>query len=85
MKYAFIKTHRHEHKVRTLCTVIGVHLTGPHASELIGEGTLAIEMGSTLEDLALAIHAHPTLSEQWGEAADLALGQPLHTSLAGGA
>ena len=66
-------------------TVVGVHLTGPHASELIGEGVLAIEMGATLEDLALAIHAHPTLSEQWGEAADLALGRPLHMSLAGGA
>jgi dihydrolipoamide dehydrogenase len=53
--------------------VLGVQVVGPHASELISEGVLAIEMGATLEDLALIIHPHPTLSEQFHEAARLAL------------
>lgn len=60
--------------------VIGVHIVAPHASDMIGEGTLAIEMGATLEDVALTIHAHPTLGELYGEAAHLALGQPIHIS-----
>jgi dihydrolipoamide dehydrogenase len=64
--------------------VVGVHIVGPHASELIAEGVLAIEMGASLEDLALTIHPHPSLSEQYGEAAHLALGRPLHMSLVSG-
>lgn len=64
--------------------VLGVHIVGPHASELIAEGVLAIEMGASLEDLALTIHPHPTLSEQYREAAHLALGRPLHMSLVSG-
>ena len=52
-------------------TVLGAHLVGPHASELIAEMTLAIELGATLEDVALTIHPHPTLSEQ---IADMARG-----------
>jgi dihydrolipoamide dehydrogenase len=43
--------------------IVGVHVVGPHASELIGEGTLAIEMIAAPADLAGAIHPHPTLSE----------------------
>ena len=58
--------------------VIGAQIAGPHASELIAEATLAIEMGATLEDLALTIHAHPTLAEGIAEAAELALGHPVH-------
>ncbi|MDA0261112.1 MAG: dihydrolipoyl dehydrogenase [Proteobacteria bacterium] len=61
--------------------VLGVHIVGPHASDLISEGVLAIEMGATLEDLALTIHPHPTLSEQFLEAAHLGLGQPIHLSV----
>ena len=53
--------------------VLGVHIVGPHASELVAEGVLAIEMGATLEDLALTIHPHPTLSEQIADAARLGL------------
>jgi dihydrolipoamide dehydrogenase len=64
--------------------VVGVHIVGPEASELIAEGVLAIEMGASLEDLALAIHPHPSLSEQYGEAAHLALGRPIHMSLVSG-
>jgi dihydrolipoamide dehydrogenase len=43
--------------------VVGVHLVGPHASELIAEGALAIELIASPEDLAATIHPHPTLSE----------------------
>ena len=63
---------------RHSATVLGVHIAGPHASELIAEAVLAIEMAATLEDLAGSIHAHPTLSEQLAEAARLALGRPVH-------
>ena len=58
--------------------IVGVHIVGPHASDLIAEGVLAIEMGATLEDLSLTIHPHPTLSEQMAEAAHLGLGHPIH-------
>ena len=58
--------------------IIGVHITGPHASDLIAEGTLAIRMGATVQDLATTIHAHPTLAEVIQEAAFKAVGQPLH-------
>ena len=58
--------------------LLGAQLVGPHASELIAEATLAVEMGATLTDLAMTIHAHPTLSEGLKEAAQLGLGQPIH-------
>jgi dihydrolipoamide dehydrogenase len=54
--------------------LIGAAIIGPHAGELLAELTLAIEMGATLEDLALTVHAHPTLSETPALAAELALG-----------
>jgi len=58
--------------------LLGIGLVGPHAGELISEGTLAVEMGALAEDLAGTIHAHPTLSETLGEAAELFLGRPIH-------
>ena len=58
--------------------VLGVHVAAHNASEIISEATLAIEMGATLEDLALTIHPHPTISESIKEVADVALGRPLH-------
>ncbi len=58
--------------------VLGVHVAAHNASEIISEATLAIEMGATLEDLALTIHPHPTISESIKEVADVALGKPLH-------
>jgi dihydrolipoyl dehydrogenase len=58
--------------------LLGVGLVGPHAGELIAEGTLAVEMGAVAEDLAGTIHTHPTLSETFGEAAELFLGRPIH-------
>jgi len=58
--------------------VLGVQIVGPEASTLIGEATLAVEMAARLEDVALTVHAHPTLPEAIMEAAEAALGQPIH-------
>ena len=58
--------------------ILGVGIVGPMASELIAEGTLAIEMGATLEDLMVTIHPHPTLSEALMEAAEVASGEAVH-------
>lgn len=58
--------------------LLGAHIVGPEASNLIAEMGLAIEMGATLEDIALTIHAHPTLGEMVMEAAEGALGQSVH-------
>ncbi|MGH1540605.1 MAG: dihydrolipoyl dehydrogenase [Arenicella sp.] len=49
--------------------VLGVHILGPHASELISEAVLAMEFKASSEDIARTIHAHPTLSEAMHEAA----------------
>jgi len=43
--------------------VLGMHIMGPHASDLIAEGVLAIQLGATAKDIAHTIHAHPTLPE----------------------
>lgn len=59
--------------------VLGAHIAGPGAGELIGEAALALEMGATLEDIAATVHPHPTLAEGIVEAAELALGLPTHT------
>ncbi len=61
--------------------VLGVGLVGPHASELIAEASLAIEMGATLEDLTATIHPHPTLSEAVMEAAEVAAGSAIHINV----
>lgn len=61
-------------------TVIGAHLAGAQASELIGEMALAIEMAATVEEVAATVHPHPTMSEGLLEAAHGALGLPLHVS-----
>lgn len=58
--------------------VLGVHITGPHATDLIAEAALAIRKGLTAKDLAHTIHAHPTLAEIMGEAALKIIGAPLH-------
>lgn len=58
--------------------VLGVHIVGPEASNLISEAALAIEMGARLEDLALTIHPHPTLGETMMEAAEATLGHAIH-------
>jgi dihydrolipoamide dehydrogenase len=58
--------------------LLGVGIVGPHAGELIAEGTLAVEMGAVADDVASTIHTHPTLSETFAEAAELFLGRPVH-------
>jgi dihydrolipoamide dehydrogenase len=58
--------------------VLGMHVIGPSASDLIPEGVLALELEATLTDIAHAIHAHPTLGEASMEAAMVALGMPVH-------
>lgn len=60
--------------------IVGVHIVGPQASELIAEATLAVRVEATAEDLAETIHAHPTLAETLREAALVALGTPIHTA-----
>lgn len=58
--------------------LLGVHIVGPEASNLISEAALAIEMGARLEDIALTIHPHPTLGETMMEAAEATLGHAIH-------
>jgi dihydrolipoamide dehydrogenase len=58
--------------------VLGVGITGRGAEGLIAEGVLAIEMGALAEDVALSMHAHPTLSETEGETAEIFLGAATH-------
>jgi dihydrolipoamide dehydrogenase len=60
--------------------VVGVHVVGPHASELVAGGALAIELMAAPGDVAATIHPHPTVSEGLREAAELMLGHPLHVA-----
>lgn len=60
--------------------VIGAQLVGPHASDLVAEATLAIEMGANLVDVAETIHPHPTMGETLMEAALVGLGHPIHVT-----
>lgn len=73
-----------EGQVKMVCEkgsgrVLGLHIMGPRASDLIAEGALAIQSGTTAEDLAQTIHAHPTLPEAVMEAAKAAaFGEAIH-------
>lgn len=58
--------------------VLGAQIVGVNASDLIAEVTLAIESFLTLEDIALTIHGHPTLSEMVMDATEVGLGLPIH-------
>lgn len=58
--------------------LLGVHIIGAEASNLISEAALAIEMGATVEDIALTVHPHPTLPETLMEAAEATLGHAVH-------
>ncbi len=58
--------------------ILGVHIIGPHATDLIAEATLAMRLGATTEDLASTIHVHPSLSEAILEAASAAQDRSLH-------
>ena len=58
--------------------LLGVHIVGAEASNLISEAALALEMGAHVEDLALTVHPHPTLPETLMEAAEATLGHAIH-------
>ena len=58
--------------------LLGVHIVGPGAGEMIAEGTLALEYGASSEDIARTTHAHPTLSEALKEAAMATYDRAVH-------
>ncbi|MCJ7509955.1 MAG: dihydrolipoyl dehydrogenase [Dehalococcoidia bacterium] len=58
--------------------VLGVHILGPRATDIIGEGVLALQMGATAQDLAHTMHGHPNLSEAIYEAAWGIIDSPFH-------
>ena len=58
--------------------ILGVHLVGAHATDLIAEGTLALQKECTVKELAETIHAHPTLAEVMLETSFKAVGKSLH-------
>jgi dihydrolipoamide dehydrogenase len=58
--------------------LLGAQIAGESASDMISELALAIEAGMTMEDIAMTIHAHPTLAEITMEAAEVLLGKPIH-------
>jgi dihydrolipoamide dehydrogenase len=59
--------------------IVGVHVMGPQASELIAEATLAIRLEATAYDIIATVHSHPTLAETLREAALVAVGRAIHT------
>ncbi len=58
--------------------ILGVHIIGPQASELIAQAVIAMEMGASSEDIALTMFAHPTLAESFHEAALAVQGRAIH-------
>lgn len=60
--------------------IVGVHVVGPQASELIAEATLAVRLEATAYDIIATIHSHPTLAETLREAALVAVGRAIHTA-----
>ena len=62
--------------------LLGVHILGAHASDLIAEGTLALSIEATAEEIVNTIHAHPTLAETIAEAAEGITGKPIHLARA---
>nr|NIP58315.1 dihydrolipoyl dehydrogenase [Gemmatimonadota bacterium]NIR78713.1 dihydrolipoyl dehydrogenase [Gemmatimonadota bacterium]NIT87352.1 dihydrolipoyl dehydrogenase [Gemmatimonadota bacterium]NIU31196.1 dihydrolipoyl dehydrogenase [Gemmatimonadota bacterium]NIU35926.1 dihydrolipoyl dehydrogenase [Gemmatimonadota bacterium] len=63
---------------RTYSEVLGAHIVGPHATELIAEFVLGRHLESTVEEMEKAMHPHPTLSEAIAEGALASLGRPIH-------
>ena len=58
--------------------LLGVHVIGPRATEIIAEAVAALRLEATVEDLVRTIHAHPTMAEAMGEAAHAAHGAAIH-------
>ncbi|MCB9852474.1 MAG: dihydrolipoyl dehydrogenase [Phycisphaerales bacterium] len=63
---------------KTTQRVLGLGIVGAHAGDMISEGVLAMEMGAVAEDIAVAIHAHPSTGETIGEAAEAMFGKAIH-------
>ncbi|MCZ6725662.1 MAG: dihydrolipoyl dehydrogenase [Thaumarchaeota archaeon] len=59
--------------------ILGVHILGPYATEIVHQATLAMKLGATLDDLAGLLYGHPTFSESLKEAAYAGLGRPLNS------
>jgi dihydrolipoamide dehydrogenase len=55
-----------------------MHILSPHATDMISEGVIALELESTAEEIAAGIHPHPTLSETIMEAAHGVIDKPIH-------
>ena len=64
--------------VKKTVYLLGAQIVGEGASDMIAELGLAIEAGMTVEDIAMTIHAHPTLGEISMEAAEVVMGHPIH-------
>jgi dihydrolipoamide dehydrogenase len=58
--------------------ILGAHIIGPHAGDLLAEPTLARLVEGTAAEIAMSVHAHPTLTEALGEAALAVDGAPIH-------
>jgi len=58
--------------------ILGIHIIGPNAGEMIAEGVLALEYGASCEDIGRTSHAHPTLSEAFKEAAMATYSKAIH-------
>ena len=58
--------------------ILGIHIMGPNAGEMIAEGVLGMEYGASSEDIARTCHAHPTLAEAFKEAAMATYGKAIH-------
>ena len=58
--------------------IVGIHIIGANAGEMIAEGVLGMEYGASSEDIARTTHAHPTLSEAFKEAAMATFSKPIH-------
>lgn len=58
--------------------ILGIHIIGPNAGEMIAEGVLGMEYGASSEDIARVCHAHPTLSEAFKEACMGVYDKPIH-------
>jgi dihydrolipoamide dehydrogenase len=58
--------------------LLGLGIVGAHAGDLLSEGVLAMEMGAVAEDIAVAIHAHPSTGETIMEAAESIFGKAAH-------
>lgn len=58
--------------------ILGLHMIGPNAGEMVAEGVLGMEYGASAEDIGRTCHAHPTLSEAFKEACMAAYDKPIH-------